>query len=131
MRKNRNLLIVLILVISISTLVPVFARYVKEINSKVNIQSDKFYFTVDLLGDTNTDESLEKTYYFYGGDTKEVTFSIQNYFDDYRICDTDVKYEVTMNITSTNSKVVSIFLFCLYSTIFFAILFENLSSPYL
>lgn len=98
--KKRSLIFLIVLVICLVMvcILPVIAKYVKEKSSEVNITSDNFYFTVDLLGDTNTEASLKKTYSFYGGDTKEVTFNIQNYFDEFRITSSDVKYNVSYEV---------------------------------
>lgn len=98
--KKRKLLIISLVISSILMLiVPVAAKYITEHFSNVTIESDKFYFTIDLLGDTNTIESLEKTYYFYGGDTKEVTFNIQNFFDDFRVTNSNIKYNISLDVT--------------------------------
>lgn len=105
--KNRKLFIIFtILLLAVATTFCGFvvAKYIREKQTDVVVTSKNFFFTVDLLGDTINDEDLSKDYVLAGGDSKEITFYIQNYFDDYRICDTDVKYEVTMNITSTNSS---------------------------
>ena len=105
--KNRKiyiLVIVLLLAVATTFCGYVVAKYIREKKSDIVITSKDFFFTVDLLGDTINDEDLSKAYVLAGGDSKEITFYIQNYFDDYRICDTDVKYKVSMSITSTNSS---------------------------
>ena len=105
--KNRKiyiLFIVLLLAVATTFCGYVGAKYIREKQSDIVVTSKDFFFTVDLLGDTINDEDLSKSYVLAGGDSKEIIFYIQNYFDDYRICDTDVKYKVSMNITSTNSS---------------------------
>ena len=103
--KNRKIYILLItLLFAVVTTFCGFvvAKYIKEKQTDLVVSSKKFFFTIDLLGDTINDEDLEKNYVLAGGDSKEITFYVQNYFDDYRICDLDVKYKVSMNILSTN-----------------------------
>ena len=96
--------IMLLFVITISISGVVLAKYFKENKTNVGITSKKFYFTVDLLGDTVSDEMLKKSYTLAGGDDKEITFNVQNFFDEYRICDTEVTYTISMTIDSTNSS---------------------------
>ena len=105
--KNKKIYIIFtILLLTVATTFCgyVVAKYIREKQSDIVVTSKDFFFTVDLLGDTINDEDLSKSYVLAGGDSKEIIFYIQNYFDDYRICDTDVKYKVPMNITSTNSS---------------------------
>lgn len=105
--KKRNLIILMFLMMCclICIVAPVVAKYVKEKNSVINISSDEFYFTVDLLGDTNSEDSLEKTFQFYGGDKKEVTFSVQNYFDEFRITESDIKYTISLDVNLPTGSV--------------------------
>ena len=90
-------------IILLCTLVPIFGKYITDKNTNIGINSKNFFFTVDLLGDTATDESLNKSYILAGGDSKEVSFYVQNFFDDYRICNVDVTYKVLMEIESNKS----------------------------
>lgn len=100
--KSKKYIIIMFIIISIvMTLAsPAFAKYITGGTSEVGITADKFYFTVDLLGDTNDDASLSKSYNLYGGDTKTLTFNIQNYFDDLRITKADITYNVSLEVNN-------------------------------
>ena len=82
---------VLLLVSGIST-----AKYYNEKYYPSVVASENFYFTIDLLGNTNTDDSLVKTYHLYGGDSKSIDFNIQNYFDELRITSNDVLFNISI-----------------------------------
>lgn len=103
-RKIYIFAIILFLVITISISSVALAKYFKENETNVGIISKNFFFTVDLLGDTVSDEMLKKSYTLAGGDSKEINFNVQNFFDEYRICNTDVIYTISMTIDSTNSS---------------------------
>lgn len=103
-RKICLMFIIMFFAVILTFSIVVLAKYIKERQTEIGVTSKNFFFTIDLLGDTIKDEDLSKNYILAGGDSKEVTFNVQNYFDDYRICDTDVKYTVTMQITSNNSS---------------------------
>ena len=96
MNKNKIFLIFISIVcfISIFSISLVLAKYIKIKNSNIGISSDKFYFTINLLGNTNTDDSLEKEYHLYGGDSKTIGFSVQNYFDELRYTESYIKYTI-------------------------------------
>lgn len=94
-------IIVLTFLILISTFSFAIAKYVKNKNGGMGIIAEDFYFTVDLLGDTISNEDLKKSYTLAGGDEKEIIFNVQNYFDAYRVNEADITYKVQMEITST------------------------------
>lgn len=99
MKKKKILYFsLMILALVLVALSPVYAKYIKEQESKITVTSDNFYFTVDLLGDTIEPSSLQKTFNLYGGDTKTINFKIQNYFDDFRITQLDTKYTVSLEV---------------------------------
>ena len=84
-------MISLIIVLSGSV---VLAKYIRTKTSNIGVTSDKFYFTLNLLGNTNTDETLEKEFHLYGGDSKNIVFYVQNYFDELRYTNSNIKYNV-------------------------------------
>ena len=95
--KKINKTIILVFIISFLSILSisiVLARYIKLKTDNIGITSDKFYFTVNLLGDTNTDESLFKEYHLYGGDSKEIGFVIQNYYDELRYTQEDTIFTI-------------------------------------
>lgn len=99
MNRRKIILLCILLVVLILTISsPLLAKYIKNQQSQINITADKFYFTVDLLGDTNDFASLNKTYSLYGGDDKEIKFNVQNYFDDFRITEADIKYNLSYEV---------------------------------
>ncbi len=98
MNKNKILFIFLVVIMlcTIATFGITLSKYIKEKNNKIGLTSDKYYFTIDLLGNTNEINQLEKTYTLYGGDSKEIDFYIQNYFDELRITKSDITYSATV-----------------------------------
>ncbi len=75
----------------------IFAKYVfdKEyLKNKVGAKD--FYFTVDILGDTTTVESLTRDIHIYGGEEATVTFTVQNFFDSLRITEYNLTYDVSV-----------------------------------
>lgn len=116
MKKINKILILVFIIsfISVSSISFVLARYIKLKKENLGITSDKFYFTVNILGDTNTDESLSKEYHLYGGDSKEIGFTIQNYYDELRYTKTDITFTTeiikgndiaTININKENKLI--------------------------
>ncbi|MBQ8403178.1 MAG: hypothetical protein IJX55_01980 [Clostridia bacterium] len=91
----RAALIITALALVVFLFAGVAAKYVSEREIDDNkVTPSNFYFTVDLLGDTNTESSLSKTFDLYGGDAKEIKFNVQNYFDSSRITSEAIKYTV-------------------------------------
>lgn len=84
-------MISLIIVLSGSV---VLAKYIRTKTSNIGVTSDKFYFTLNLLGNTNSDETLEKEFHLYGEDSKNIVFYVQNYFDELRYTNSNIKYNV-------------------------------------
>ena len=98
--KKRNLIILIVTLIAFVALItsPMLAKYLREEDRNVGVNAEKFYFTVDLLGDTVIDTQLSKSFDLYGGDDKELSFNVQNYFDDFRITESNVKYNVSYQV---------------------------------
>lgn len=107
--KNKQMIIIFcilaIFLIATCTFVSLYAKYLKTKESNLGIQSDKFYFTLELLGDTNEEADLSKEYTLYGGDSKLIPFTIQNYFDELRINQTDITYNVSVTEGSEYASV--------------------------
>ena len=81
----------LVIIISLS-----FSKYFSSKSTGTIVNPEKYYFTIDLLGDTNTSESLNKEYDLYGGDSKSIPFVIKNYFDELRISPSNINYFVSI-----------------------------------
>lgn len=94
----------IISIVAISTFTVVLAKYIRTRDYTINFESGKFYFTVDLLGDTNDIESLTGEYDLYGGDEKEIIFNVQNFFDELRINKDNIKYNISYEITNPAGK---------------------------
>lgn len=88
-----SLFAVVLLTITSATLAKYYTE--KEINNN-QTTADKFYFTVDILGDTNTDDSLNKTFNLYGEGEKVFSFKVQNFFDSFRITESAITYSVSL-----------------------------------
>lgn len=94
-------LTILICILSMSLVGGILAKYIDDKEENIEVSSSKFYFTVDLLGDTNDLSSLGETYDLYGGDQKAIDFNVQNYFDELRINKDNVTYNVSIKVTGT------------------------------
>ena len=99
------------------------ARYIhKSKTDPGQIIANKFYFTVNLLGDTHmvaqngstdtsyafADESTEGTWYLYGASKHAVKVDVQNFYDSLRVTDADISYETSVEITDANGNKLSI-----------------------
>lgn len=94
-RRIALIALLCVFITSLSLLTGVFAKYMKELRSVNNqIRANDFYFTIDILGDTNEYTQLSRDINLYGTDSKTVFFTVQNYFDDLRINDEAIKYTV-------------------------------------
>lgn len=106
--KNKKLNISL-LILSLVTLVfcivtssITIAKFIANKNLEGEIvETEDFYFTVDLLGDTNFEDSLTKNISLYGTGEKQIDFKTMNYFDSNRITETAISYSI--NLESNNS----------------------------
>ena len=99
--RKRNLIIIISFSIIIGFVLLIstisVAKYYSEKYYPTTVSSDKFYFTVDLLGNTNLPSDLNKTYHLYGGDAKNIKFNVVNYFDDLRITSSDITFDVALS----------------------------------
>lgn len=100
-RKTRIVPIVGVLVLVFCVCFGVFAKYMQNNKYDNTVLAEDFYFTVDLLGDTNTVQSLERTVDLYGGGEHELSFTVQNFFDEKRVNGTAIEY--TVKIDTENS----------------------------
>jgi len=95
-RKIILLAAICLAVVALGGIVGVGAKYIKEFASVRNqIRANEFFFTVDLLGDTQEYSDLDKEIHLFGGEAKSLTFNVQNYFDDLRINDKNITYTVS------------------------------------
>ena len=95
--NKKRIFLLFICIISLATILSVsvaLAKYIKTKTTNIGVSSDKFYFTLNLLGNTNTDDTLEKEFHLYGGDSKNIVFYVQNYFDELRYTNSNIKYNV-------------------------------------
>lgn len=97
----RIALIVVALVLVSFVCFGVFAKYFAQNEYHNTVAASEFYFTVDLLGDTNTEDSLTKTFDLYGGAAHTLPFCVQNFFDDKRINSDAITYTVKIDAEST------------------------------
>ncbi len=104
-KTRRALLIVAIVLTSalLCSIIGVGAKYIFSFNSLANqVRANDFFFTVDLLGDTNEYEELSTDVHLFGNDQKVLSFNIQNYFDDLRVNEKDIKYSITYTCDNDN-----------------------------
>ncbi|MBQ9746681.1 MAG: hypothetical protein IJW21_07640, partial [Clostridia bacterium] len=91
--RTRAALIIMALCLVSCFFAGVTAKYVSERGFDSNkITAKNFYFTVDLMGDTNSQESLSKSVNIYGGETKKLKFKVQNFFDKERFTTENITY---------------------------------------
>ncbi len=106
MKNNKRKFIVIICCvvsfITLACLTPVLAKFIRTRYYNIGFESSEFYFTIDLLGDTNTLDSLKDEYELYGGDTKSIKFNVQNYFDELRINEANIQYSIKMEIINSS-----------------------------
>lgn len=76
-----------------------FSKYFADRNlGNQQIDANDFYFTVDLLGDSDTYHDTYKSYDLYGDSEKEIPFKVQNYYDSLRINKASFDYEVKTEV---------------------------------
>ncbi len=92
------------LLLAIGTMSGIYAKYYSEKDYEDTVNADSFYFTVDLLGDTNEVGSTSKTLDLYGGGKQVIKFNVQNYFDSKRITPTDIDYTVSYKFTAKDGS---------------------------
>ncbi|MBQ8606181.1 MAG: hypothetical protein IJ408_05535 [Clostridia bacterium] len=100
--KTVRITVLAIAVLLVSIIAGVSAKYIYDNRGKLSqVSALDFYFTVDLLGDTNELSELEKEIHLFGGGDKTATFNVQNYFDSLRVNEKDIEY--TVNLESSDA----------------------------
>lgn len=99
------------------------ARYIHQsVTDPGQITSDNFYFTANLLGDTNmvktdgtseetyafTEQSTEGTWYLYGSGVHAIQINVQNFYDSLRVTDADITYETSVEVTDAAGNTISV-----------------------
>lgn len=110
MKLNKKYLIIVstLLLILVSTIIGItYAKYIAKKDVDKGIYSENFYFTVDVLGDTLDYSDLSAEYDFYGGYEKTIIFNVQNYFDDLRITNKQIDYNVSLSISNSATASLS------------------------
>ena len=111
-KRVGKLISVCILIALIGLTGALIARFVHNYKWEPGqITSKNFYFTVDLLGDTemipvaeNQSEhysfgsDTEGTWQLYGGAEHNITIHVQNYYDSLRINEKDITYTVSSSV---------------------------------
>lgn len=92
-------LLVLLTFIILGGIVFSNSRYVLKSNTTKSINSDKFYFNSDSLGEK------EKK---YNMNSKIIEFQVNNYDDELRYSNVNIEYEVTTQLISTNNSNITI-----------------------
>ena len=110
--KNKKVFFIVLSICLVGCLVLISTFSLSKYFSKRPFESvvgpDKFYFTVDLLGDTNLDDDLVKSYDLYGGDSKNITFFVRNYFDSLRVTGSNISYDLSLEGTASSSATLNI-----------------------
>ncbi len=100
-------MIIIVFAVVVCTTMGVFAAKNSYVSTDykltyVSEDTSKFYFTVDLFGNVNLDNSQKKTLSLYGGEDKNVGFSVQNYFDALRINQQTTSYKISVSCSDEN-----------------------------
>lgn len=103
MNKNKKLPIYISIIGSLVVCLSIggvsFAKYYAErYLGEQEVIAKEFYFTVDLLGDTNNLTQSSKSFDLYGDKEKTIDFSVRNYFDSLRVNTTEFNYNVNVNV---------------------------------
>lgn len=80
----------------------ILAKYTYNDGESLVLTDSPMYFTVDLIQNVYGDDdvnTLEHT--LYGGDSRNLSFNVLNYFDEYRITEYDITYSVKVENTSS------------------------------
>ena len=85
-------LIILILALLAAATIGVVAKYIQNNKEEFVSTATAFYFSSDLLKDDGATYELTP-------DTTKITFSLQNFEDEWRKSKSDIKYDVYMNDT--------------------------------
>lgn len=103
-RRVTPMMVVIALVLTLSLVVGIGARYIyiRSTTRLTQVSALDFYFTVDVLGDTNELTELEKDIYLFGGNTQTATFSVLNYFDELRTNSKAIDYTVKVEDDNAN-----------------------------
>jgi len=93
------LLIGLLILAVVFPLGTVLARYYQETAHPGGIvTSDPFYFTIDKLGDTDT----EGSWILSGGTTQTVDFAVTNFYDKWRKNSDQTVYQIELQVTGND-----------------------------
>ncbi len=109
-RKIFIISIIIIIFIMSMTSIGIYGRYIKNKQyDKNQTYSDDYYFTIDLLGNTQDLDSLSKDIHLYGGDEQTIKFIVRNYFDNIRINEEKIDYYILLetsipNVVLTNGE---------------------------
>lgn len=113
--SNRSKIILILAGAALMLVGGLAARYFWQSWSEyATVTSEPFYFTADLLGDTEMTANEENlyslnsssgTWHLYGGGEHKVDFTIQNYYDDLRITQNVIEYTVTVKNDNTGATI--------------------------
>ncbi len=99
----------------------VFARYLYQRSTDYSqIVADHFYFTADLLGDTQmvpvdgvqgehynfTAASTEGSWYLYGASEHRIQIRVQNYYDDLRVTEDAISYRAEVSVKKADGTAI-------------------------
>lgn len=110
--SNRSKVILILAGAALMLVGGLAARYFWQSWSEyATVTSEPFYFTANLLGDTEMTANVENlyslnspsgTWHLYGGGEHKVDFTIQNYYDDLRITQNVIEYTATVDAKDFN-----------------------------
>ena len=91
-KRYRATLTVLILLLAAASVWGVSAKYAQQREQNMLIEAKMFYFTSNLLLKNGTPDP-----YVLNADTENVTFTLKNHLDEFRISEDDIQYDVYIN----------------------------------
>lgn len=102
-RRIKNLITILIIILVITcSIIPILAKYIKKVNTNMQINSTDFYFTSDLLDVPASNGTFPE--YILGKGTNTITFNLKNYEDELRFSTLDINYEI--KVTNSSDTIV-------------------------
>ena len=92
------------IIISITFAGITFSKYFSDRNlGNQQIEANDFYFTLDILGDSDFHQHTYKSYDLYGDSEKSVNFKVQNYYDSLRITKANFNYDVKVEVLNDST----------------------------
>lgn len=122
--KTAMLVLLAVIMVTISVIGGLFSKFLFGNRSNdAQLSSPPFYFTVEVLGDSEMARSMENSYsyddrqsgtwHLYGDKTHSIGIEIRNFYDDLRITEGEITYSITVSgvesskVTDKDNQIVT------------------------